>query len=134
MAAPQMADVGGYFTFGFSFIAEAYFNFGWYGAPLALGIMGFFLGRFFLWADKSNDPAKIAMVGAFTAFFLIFARGESHEVVRYIVWYSLIPYAGVCGLRLLMQPKSPEAREIASQIRGNHLHGSHFTQRRRTDT
>jgi oligosaccharide repeat unit polymerase len=134
MAAPQMADVGGYFTFGFSFIAEAYLNFGWYGAPLALGIMGFFLGGFVLWADKSNDPARIAMVGAFTAFFLIFARGESHEVVRYIVWYSLIPYAGVCGLRLLMQPKFHEAREIASQIRGNHLHGSHFTQRRRTDT
>ena len=133
MAAPQMADVGGYFSFGFSFIAEAYLNFGWYGAPLALGIMGFLLGRFVLWANKSNDPAKVAMVGAFTAFFLIFARGESHEIVRYILWYSLIPYAGVCGLRLLMQPKVHKARKIRPQIGKNHL-GSQLSQRGRTET
>jgi oligosaccharide repeat unit polymerase len=132
-AAPQMADFGGYFTFGFSFIAEAYLNFGWYGAPLALGIMGFLLGRFVLWAQRSGDPSKVAVVGASAAFLLIFARGESHEVVRYIAWYALIPYAGVCWLGLLMRPRSHAAREIAPQIREDHL-GSHFTQRRRTET
>jgi len=132
VAAPQMADVGGYFSFGFSFIAEAYLNFGWYGAPLALGIMGFLLGRLVLWADKSNDPAKVAMVGAFTAFFLIFARGEAHEVVRYIVWYSLIPYASVCGLRLLLQPKYHKGREIASQSRRDYPF-SHSSEQRRTE-
>jgi oligosaccharide repeat unit polymerase len=130
--APQMAGVGGYFGFGFSFIAEAYLNFGWYGAPLALGIMGFLLGRLVLWADRSNDPAKFAMVGAFTAFFLIFARGESHEVVRYIVWYSLIPYAGACVLRSLLQPKSHEEDKIGLQIRERFL-GSHFSPRRGTE-
>lgn len=130
MAAPTMADeVGGFFGLGFSFIAEAYLNFGWYGAPLALGIMGFLLGRLVLWADTSSDPARVAMVGAFAAFFLIYARAESHQVFRDLVWYSLIPYAGVCGLRLFMRPKPYEARDIPAQIRNKHL-GSRSPQRR----
>jgi oligosaccharide repeat unit polymerase len=86
-------------SYGFSFIAEAYLNFGWIGAPLALGIMGFLLGWVVIWADRSANPAKVAMVGAFTAFFLVFARGESGGVFRYLVWYALIPYLGVLFLR-----------------------------------
>jgi oligosaccharide repeat unit polymerase len=101
---PELSNPG-FFTWGFSFIGEAYFNFGWLGAPFALAIMGFLLGKFVLWAKKSSDPAKIALVGAFTGFFLIFARGESNEIIRYLVWYSLFPYLAVHGVRLLMRPK-----------------------------
>ncbi len=92
-------------SYGFSFIAEAYLNFGWLGAPFVLGAIGFFLGWFVLWVDNSADLAKIAMAGSFTAFLLLFARGESNEVIRFLVWYSLIPYWGVCYLRWLMKPK-----------------------------
>jgi len=101
---PVNANLGVY-SFGYSFIAEAYANFGWLFGPLALGIMGFLLGKLVLWADKPADPARIAMVGAFTGFFLLFARGEAHHVVRPFVWYALIPYLGVCALRPLIRPK-----------------------------
>lgn len=111
-------------SYGFSFIAEAYLNFGWLGAPFALGIMGFLLGWFVMWADRSADLAKIAMVGAFTAFFLIFARGESNEVVRALVWYALIPYLGVLSLRLLakkprragVQPRSAKLGPATTRV------------------
>ena len=109
-AAPTVADTEGYFGFGFSFIAEAYLNFGWYGAPLALGLIGFLLGKLVLWVAKSNDPARIAMLGAFAAAFLIYARSDSQQVLKYLVWYALIPYAGVCGLRLLMRPRFHETK------------------------
>jgi hypothetical protein len=76
---------------GFSFIAEAYLNFGWVGAPLWLGVLGYALTRVFLLAD-SRQPAKVALVGSFLSLFIIFVRGESDMVVRALLWYALIPY------------------------------------------
>jgi hypothetical protein len=86
---PTIAATGG--GLGFSFIAEAYLNFGWFGGPLWLGILGYLLCRLFLLAD-SVDPAKHALIASFLSFFLYFARGESATVVRGLVWYALIPY------------------------------------------
>jgi len=80
---------GGY---GFSFIAEAYANFGWVGTPLLLGLVGFLYARFVLWGLRSRDPARSATVAAFLAYFLIYARGESALVVRSLIWYVLFPY------------------------------------------
>jgi oligosaccharide repeat unit polymerase len=91
--APYIASIGG--GLGYSFIAEAYLNFGWLGAPVALGLIGFFYGKFVLWAQQSREPAKMATVAAFTAFFLFYARGESGSMVRLLVWYALLPY-GLC--------------------------------------
>jgi len=102
-------------SYGFSFIAEAYLNFGWIGAPFALGIMGFLLGWFVMRADRSLDPAKIAMVGAFTGFFLLFARGESNEVIRFLVWYALIPYLGVLWLRSFAVPRRTGSRSRSTR-------------------
>lgn len=107
--APSAVILGGW-GLGYSFIAEAYFNFGWFGAPIALGAIGFFMGWFVLWAERSGDPAKIAAVGAFTAFVLIFARGEFlGSFGRPLVWYSLIPYWSVLLLMLFSKPKPHEA-------------------------
>jgi oligosaccharide repeat unit polymerase len=86
---PTVAAAGG--GLGFSFIAEAYLNFGWFGGPLWLGILGYLLCRLFLLAD-SVDPAKRALIASVLSFSLIFARGESAAVVRGLVWYALIPY------------------------------------------
>jgi oligosaccharide repeat unit polymerase len=80
---------GGY---GFSFIAEAYANFGWVGTPIVIILIGFLLAKFVLWGEKTDDPAKSAAVAAFLAFFLIYARGESALVVRPLIWYALGPY------------------------------------------
>jgi len=82
---------------GFSFIAESYMNFGWYGGPLWLGLVGFWITSFFLSADRA-DPARQALVASFLSFFLVFARGESAIVIRGLAWYALIPYLLVIAL------------------------------------
>lgn len=94
--APSRAAVGG--GLGFSFIAEAYLNFGWWGGALTLAIIGYSLGRFFQWGVVTDDCAKRAAVATFLGFCLFFARGESASFVRALVWYSLLPYLAVIRL------------------------------------
>jgi oligosaccharide repeat unit polymerase len=86
---PVVAAAGG--GLGFSFIAEAYMNFGWFGGPIWIGLIGYALCRLFLRADVT-DPAKQAFTASFLAFFFVFARGESAIIARGLVWYSVIPY------------------------------------------
>lgn len=99
---PGLASTYDNWGLGYSFIAEAYMNFGWIGAPVALALTGFLLGWFVLSADRSGDIAKIAMVGTFTGFFLIYARAEANDVIRSLVWYSLLPYAAVIVTKMWM--------------------------------
>jgi len=87
---PVTANAGG--GLGYSCIAEAFLNFGWFGAPIALGLIGFGMGRLTRWLDASGDPARIAAAAAALTSIIIFARGESAGVVRSLVWYSIIPY------------------------------------------
>jgi oligosaccharide repeat unit polymerase len=88
--APLTAAAGG--GYGYSFIAEAYLNFGWVGAPLCLAVLGWLWGKLVWWGETSGDSAKIAMVASFFAFALFFARSESAAIVRPLVWYALLPY------------------------------------------
>jgi len=92
---------------GFSFIAEAYLNFGAFGGPVLLGFTGFALAWLFLKAD-GDDPAKHAFAASFLAFLFVFARGESAIVVRGLVWYAVIPYliAGLMTIRSRQQERS----------------------------
>ncbi|MGI8649118.1 MAG: O-antigen polysaccharide polymerase Wzy [Rubrobacter sp.] len=124
-AEPGLVSVYPNWSLGYSFIAEAYLNFGWIGAPLALGVMGFLLGWFVLSADRSGDLARIAMVGAFTGFFLIFARAESNDIIRPLFWYSLFPYWTVCLLRWWPYrkplPLSEEEAEVLKARASNRL-------------
>lgn len=106
---PETAAVGG--GLGYSFIAEAFLNFGWWGTPIVMCLMGFLFGRLVLWADLSGINARLAMVAAFISFFLFFARSESASLVRVLLWYSLLPYLAVCFL----QEKRSEQRE-GSQV------------------
>jgi oligosaccharide repeat unit polymerase len=86
---PTVAAGGG--GLGFSFLAEAYLNFGWIGAPLWLGVVGFILCLIFARAD-GNDPARHAVIASFLSFFFLFSRGESATVARGLVWYAAVPY------------------------------------------
>jgi oligosaccharide repeat unit polymerase len=86
---PVIAATGG--GLGYSFIAEAYLNFGWFGAPVSLAIFGYFLCRVFLLAD-SADLAKQALIACFLASILVFPRGEAAISVRGLIWYAVIPY------------------------------------------
>jgi oligosaccharide repeat unit polymerase len=88
--APEYAARGG--GWGFSFIAEAYANFGSYGMPVALIVIGYLFGILFAWEQASMDPARTAMIGACLCNCLLYARGESGLLLREIVWYALIPY------------------------------------------
>ena len=86
---PLFADRGG--SFGFSFIAEAYLNFGWAGI-IFLGILGFLYGKFVDWGVRDRDPAKMAVIAIFVSFFLFYARGASEMIFRPFLWYSMLPY------------------------------------------
>lgn len=102
--APRYFAAGG--GYGYSFLAEAYLNFGWLGLPLALGLMGYYYSKFTLWAQRQDDPARLAVVACFLSFFLFFVRAESMSVVRPFVWYSLIPYMAVRWLARRSVPKT----------------------------
>jgi oligosaccharide repeat unit polymerase len=86
---PVIADSGG--GLGFSYIAEAYLNFGWAGGPVLIGIMGFGLGCLFNGVDH-GDAGRTALVASFLSVILIAVRGESAVILRGLVWYSVFPY------------------------------------------
>jgi len=93
---PSMARAGG--GLGYSFIAEAFANFGWYGTMPVLACLGYLLVLLFNWGTGTVDPAKLAFIATFLASFLYFARGESAAIIRGLAWYSLIPYLAVSML------------------------------------
>jgi len=88
---PVTARLGG--GLGFSFIAEAYLNFGTFGTPIVTAVFGFLLGAFVLWADRFYSPARMAAVATFTAFILFYARGDASVLMRPLLWYAGLPYA-----------------------------------------
>lgn len=79
-------------SLGYSFIAEAYLNWGWIGGPIFLGIVGFFFARLVCWGCCAAAPARMAVVASFLTFIVFWARGESINIVRPLVWYALMPY------------------------------------------
>ncbi len=88
--SPYTAARGG--SIGYSFIAEAFLNFGWIGTPIVLGVIGFFFAKFTTWADKPGEAGRQAVLATFLAFFLFYVRADSASVFRPLIWYSLLPY------------------------------------------
>ena len=88
---PFFAQEGG--GYGFSCIAEAYLNFGWIGVPAVMLVFGLLYSRFVLWAQRSGDPLRLAMVATHAVFVLKYARSEAGFIVRPFFWYVLLPYA-----------------------------------------
>jgi O-antigen polysaccharide polymerase Wzy len=93
---PAFAARGG--GYGYSFIAEAYLNFGWVGGPITLGIIGFLFTSLTLWAINSRLPARIALIAIFSAYFPFYARSEATLQVRPLVWSAFMPYWGAIGI------------------------------------
>jgi oligosaccharide repeat unit polymerase len=110
--APEYAARGG--GWGFSFIAEAYANFGLYGAPVALALIGYLLGHLFTSARFSSDPAWIATVGACLCSCLLYARGESGLLLRDIVWYAFIPLllVGLVTRKYFRRASRPDHQQV----------------------
>jgi oligosaccharide repeat unit polymerase len=86
---PAFASHGG--SYGYSFIAEAYLNFGW-AAPVALFVLGAVFGRLRGWTLNSNDPGRTAIMGIFLSSVLFLSRSSLMSVVRPLFWYALVPY------------------------------------------
>jgi oligosaccharide repeat unit polymerase len=90
---PWLAARGG--AYGYSFIAEAYLNFGRPGVVFMSTFYGVLLVWLILWAQRSGDPARFALVAAILAFILRFPRDEVAGVIRPVVWYAVLPYMSV---------------------------------------
>jgi oligosaccharide repeat unit polymerase len=87
---PVGASRGG--GIGFSFIAEAYLNFGRFGPLFVLFSIGLAITRVSTWAEGTQDPAKLALVATMLAFILRFPRDESVSILRAVLWYGVGPY------------------------------------------
>ena len=87
---PCIAARGG--GLGYSFIAEAYLEFGWVGAPLVVFCFGLGLGLIQLWADRLGGAKEAALLACVMPALLYFPRCEFCVISRGMVWYALLPY------------------------------------------
>jgi oligosaccharide repeat unit polymerase len=107
----EFADRGG--SFGFSYIAEAYLNFGWLGI-IYMALLGFVYAKFVQWAIRDNDPLKMAIAAVVVSFFLFYARGSAQMIFRPFIWYSLVPYLVV---KWMSRIDSSRAKDLLKTIR-----------------
>jgi hypothetical protein len=106
--------------FGYSFIAEPFANFGWYGVVPLLVLTGYLLVKMFEWATLTDDPAKYAAVATFIVPLLFFPRAETAELFRPLVYYSLLSYvaAGLWTKRFLSKSRAGQPQRIAPRVTG----------------
>lgn len=109
---PWLASRGG--GLGYSFLAEAYLNFGWIGTPLVLGLFGFFFAKFVLWAGRSRNLARLALLASSAAYFPFFARADASLIIRPFVWYALLPFLLVYFLAYLQNSKLAKTKFVPS--------------------
>jgi oligosaccharide repeat unit polymerase len=105
--APWAAAKGG--GLGFSFIAEAYLNFGVAGCVIMIGAMGFLLARAVQWAEGVGHPLAFALIASALAASIKYVRADSTELVRPLVWYAIGPY-----LLVLLLSKRKKASRVTS--------------------
>jgi oligosaccharide repeat unit polymerase len=77
---------------GYSFIAEAYENFGWIGVPLVLLLLGWIAGRLSEAVRGRSDPAILALTATLLLTAILYARAETADLVRNACWYAIVPY------------------------------------------
>jgi oligosaccharide repeat unit polymerase len=102
---PYTAAQGG--SIGYSFVADAFLNFGPLGVPLFSLFLGWAIVRFWRWAD--GRVGRLAVVATFVPHLLFSARAEIDVLPRPLVWYGFVPYA----LYLLIR-RSLEERSVSS--------------------
>jgi hypothetical protein len=89
--APDVATSGG--GLGFSYVAEAYVNFGWYGLPIVFFFMGIVFTKLAMRGAGSPAPADRALAALVLLFILPYPRGEMVAFLNRVVWCALAPYA-----------------------------------------
>ncbi|HQH28118.1 MAG TPA: O-antigen polysaccharide polymerase Wzy, partial [Oligoflexia bacterium] len=88
--SPWTAARGG--GLGYSFIAEAYLNFGLLGGLAAIALTGFLFSSLFRWAEHSGNVVNLVLIGCMLPPIMFYSRSEAALLVRYLTWYALIPY------------------------------------------
>ncbi len=101
---PVGAAVG--FGFGYSFIAESYANFGMFGAPIMMLILGAGIQSLANWAATAMKPSRYAAAASMVTFFLVFPRSETSSLIRGLVWYGLFPYVLVRSITAIRRLKA----------------------------
>jgi oligosaccharide repeat unit polymerase len=87
---PAVARTGG--SIGYSCIAEAYLNFGWWGTPVFLFVVGLVLATISIWGERSDNPINVALVACVLNSLSHYARGDFYSVARPIVWTCILPF------------------------------------------
>ena len=77
---------------GYSFLAEAYENFGWIGVPVVLLVLGWLAGRLSEAVRSRSDPAILALAAMMLLTAILYARSETADLVRNVCWYAIVPY------------------------------------------
>lgn len=90
---------------GFSFVAEAFMNFGLLGVPLFSLLLGYGVAWFWLWAERGRDRGRFVAVAILIPYLLFLARAEFFLLPRSLVWYSLIPYAAYLYIRRVLRTR-----------------------------
>ncbi len=109
---PRAAAQGG--GLGYSFIAEAYLNFGWPGVIICCGALGFGFARLAAWSSNSRDLAKMACAATIVAFTVKYARSDCSEILRGVVWYAIGPYVIVKMITARARISSTATRALVS--------------------
>jgi hypothetical protein len=114
---PGLAARGG--GLGFSVIAEAYLNYGWYGAPVVVCLLGFLLSRVSHWALGWPDSGRVALMACIIAIVPVAARGTLMALGRPLVLYALLPYS----LALLAERSRRANYKASSHVTGDGVPG-----------
>jgi oligosaccharide repeat unit polymerase len=90
MITPSAAKKG--WSAGYSAIAEFYLNFGWFGLAFAM-VLGYIVSFFVHWTERGDRSVRLIILAVFLPSLLMFARGESVNLARNLMWYCVIPIA-----------------------------------------
>ena len=102
---PYTAAQGG--SIGYSFVADAFLNFGALGVPLFSLLLGWGMVRFWRWAD--GRVGRLAVVATFVPHLLFSARAEIDVLPRPLVWYGFVPYALYLLIRRSIEERRPSS-------------------------
>jgi oligosaccharide repeat unit polymerase len=84
---------------GYSFIAEAYANFGLIGIPVFMCLLGFAIAKLTNWPFSRQDYPRIALVAVCISSTLFWTRGDFNFIFRPLIFYALMPYVAVIFIR-----------------------------------
>ena len=100
---PAFAAIGG--GMGYSFIAEAYINFGWFG-PLLIALIGV-LWVTASWRAERSGVAALCALATFLPSWLFYARGDASLFPRALIWYSIAPLLVQRGIAIAFRRRGP---------------------------